>query len=78
MERSQKLTDGGVMAQVLEDQGAKQLSELKQIINTTGKVADAASAYGVFKIFNLWGAPVEPIVRLPGPCNSFLREHPAA
>ena len=64
--RSQKLTDGGIMAQVLKDQGAKQLSELKQIIKTTGKVADAASTSGIVKFFKLWGAPVEPIVRLPG------------
>eukprot|EP00891_Asterochloris_glomerata_P007247 jgi/Astpho2/7247/Aster-01555 len=38
------------MAQVLEDQGAKQLSELKQIIKTTGKVADAASTSGSCKV----------------------------
>ena len=64
--RSQKLTVAGVMAQVRKDQGAKQLSELDQIIKTTGKVADAASTSGIINFFKLWGTPVEPIVRLPG------------
>ena len=42
--RSQKLTDAGFMAALLKEQGAKQLSELKQICKTTGRVAVAAAA----------------------------------
>ena len=52
--RAQKLTDGGIMAAVLKEQGAKQLPEVRRMLEqmgkTAGKVAEAVVRSGVLKM----------------------------
>ena len=49
--RSQRLTDGGVMAQVLKDQGAKQIYELKQ--NHQGHWQSSRCCFCIWRFQNL-------------------------
>ena len=75
--RAQKLTDGGVMAAVLKEQGAKQLPEVRRMLEqmgkTAGKVAEAVVRSGVLKMNKSTG-DLEQLLLLQSAASKIFEE----
>ena len=77
--RSQKLTDAGIMAALLKEQGARQLCELKQTLKTTGRMADAAAAPGILdRIKFVFGVDAEPLAMPRSVQKTFQEDAPCS